>query len=145
MTCDPMWIFASSHRTSFPFIHIFSDFGKDIGDQPPWLWTIGLDSSPPSPRCQRWNGSEVFELWAVSAARHILWEPYGWGAQRLLLLAAGRAAVGPGMQRLAAVPAKSLLWHLPSLEALADVLHLRGRVIDLPRCGKILEQFSGPL
>ena len=26
MTWEPMWIFASSHGTSFPFIQILSDF-----------------------------------------------------------------------------------------------------------------------
>ena len=30
MTWEPTWILASSHGTSFPFIQIWSDFGKDM-------------------------------------------------------------------------------------------------------------------
>ena len=44
------------------------------------------------------------------------------------------------MERLAAVPAEPLLRHLASLEALANVLHLRGRVVDLGRRGQVLEE-----
>ena len=36
MTCEPTWIRASSQGTSFPFIQIFSEFGKDIRKDPPY-------------------------------------------------------------------------------------------------------------
>jgi dolichyl-phosphate-mannose-protein mannosyltransferase len=62
-----------------------------------------------------------------------------------LRLAAERAAVGPRVQRLAAVPAEAFLGDLAGLEPLADVVELAGLVVDVGGRGQVLEDLRGPL
>ena len=54
MTWEPMWILASSQGTSFPFIQMKSDFGKDMDRRlldASLAWTATatpLDRAPPA-------------------------------------------------------------------------------------------------
>src|SRR5207249_11581965 len=62
-----------------------------------------------------------------------------------LPLVTKRTAVGPGVQRLAAVPAKALLRYFPGLQTFAHVLELRGAMVDVGGGAEVVEDLRGPL
>src|SRR6266568_1006088 len=151
MTWDPMWIRASSQGTSFPFIQILSDFGKDMSPTSSWRRLEkspdSTDSSPPSGRCQRNVMGKCLRGGALSSWGGFTSPPPDppLAARGLLRLAAERTSVRASVEGLAAVPAEALFRHIPGLEPLADVLELGGVVVDVGGGGEVLQQLRGML
>src|SRR5262245_51684987 len=92
MTCEPRWMRASSQATSFPFIQIFSEVGKDIREDPPRC------AGPTAVRaawqdCARRTTTPNSRLprQAVSMVKYLK-------AGKLRVLSEARARAGPGTE-----------------------------------------------
>src|SRR5687768_3105976 len=109
MTCDATWILASAQSTRVPFIQILPVPLKAInrlrsGLQPPQFYHLGLRGPRSNSECAH------FRRKAEATGESLVFVVYSWlpalAGSTLLFLPTKRAAVRPGVQGFAALPAE---------------------------------------